>query len=147
MVKFSDSYVKYENMDDEYGQRFTFTIIKELCDYSNNMSYKWGNIWRTIILDYKCKTNDKLLTIYEDCMNIEKIMEKDNFTIENTKNNITYPTEYYIVKKLLPHIDLLNDNDIRILKQAQRITDVPLFEQFQQIGIPQLFIDLFSRIN
>jgi hypothetical protein len=144
MSKFSDSYIKYENFEDSEYERFI--IIKKLCDQSNDMAYKWANIYTTIILDYKCKQNDKLLKIYEDCMNIEKIMKKDNFSIENTKNNITYPTEYYIIKKLLPHMDLLNNSDIQMLYNAQKINDGPLFEQLKEIKIPQVFIDLFNKL-
>ena len=47
---------------------------------------------------------------------IEKNIQNDNFTDENTKNNIVYPSEYYIINYLLPKLDLLSLNEIEMLK-------------------------------
>ena len=72
------------------------------------------------------------------------IIKNDNFTEENTKNNITYPTEHYIAKYLLPHFDMLNNDDVNMLKNAILINEGPLYDKMKHIRIPELIIDLIE---
>ncbi len=66
--------------------------------------------------------------------------------INEINNKIIFPTEHYIVKYLLPHLDELSLNEIKLLQDAQKIVDGTLYDQFKIIRIPKLFIDLFSQL-
>ncbi len=142
---FSNLYIeilKHDNFDDSDNN--IFNIKKKLIDYNNKLSYQWSNIAYAILFDYDCIKNDKLNKIKEDMFNIEQIIKNDNFTEENTKNNIIYPTEHYIAKYLLPHFDMLDKNDINMLKNAIYINEGPLYNQMKHIRIPELIIDLIE---
>jgi hypothetical protein len=139
---FSDKYVKYyTNEEDESN---LFNIKNKVLDYDSKLAHQWNNIALTILFDIDCNKNPILSKIKDDCFNIEKIIQIDNFTDENTKNNIIYPSEYYIINYLLPKLDSLSLNEIEMLKKAQMIKDGPLYEKFKYMRIPYIFIDLFS---
>jgi hypothetical protein len=114
--------------------------------YDSKLSIQWNNIANTILFDYNCINNKKLCKIKDDCLNIEKILEKDNFTEDNINNKIIFPTEHYIVKYLLPHLDELSLDEIQLLRDAQKVVDGPLYDKFKYIRIPIIFIDLFSQL-
>jgi hypothetical protein len=144
---FSDIYIeiKKNNIYDIYCDNNIFIIKKKLIDYDNKLSHQWGNVGNAILFDYKCIKNEKINQIKEDMFNIEKIIKNENFTEENTQNNIIYPTEHYIVKYLLPHFDVLDNNDINILKNAILINEGPLYHKMKHIRIPELIIDLIEH--
>jgi hypothetical protein len=143
-VKFSDNYIELiKNEDDETT---SFNIKKKFIIYDSKLSIQWRHITNTILFDYKCIHNKTLSKIKDLCFNIEKIIEKDNFTEENIRNNIIFPSEHYIVKYLLPHLDELSLEDIKDLYNAQKVADGPLYEQFKSIRLPIIFIDLFSQL-
>jgi hypothetical protein len=140
--KFSQKFIEYvKNEEDESN---TFNIKKKVLDYDSKLAYQWNNIALTILFDIDCIKNPILSKIKDDCFNIEKIIKIDNFTDENTKNNIVYPSEYYIINYLLPKLDSLSSNEIEMLKKAQMIKDGPLYDKFKYMRIPGIFIDLFS---
>jgi hypothetical protein len=141
-IKFSHKYVEYVK-NDEYESN-TFNIKKKVLEYDAKLAYQWNNIGNTILFDMDCNKNPKLSKIKDDCFNIEQIIKIDNFTCENTKNNIVFPSEYYIINFLLPKLDSLSLNEIEMLKKAQLIEDGPLYEKFKNIRIPRIFADLFS---
>lgn len=144
MTHFSDNYIELIKNDDY--ETLSFNIKNKLLIYDSNLASQWKNIANTILFDYKCINNKNLSKLKDLCLNIEKIIEKDNFTEENINNKIIFPSEHYIVKYLLPHLDELNSEDIKLLYDSQLIVDGPLYEQFKSIRIPKLFIDLFSLL-
>jgi hypothetical protein len=143
-VKFSDNYIELIKNDDY--ETISFNIKKSMIIYDSKLSIQWNNIANTILFDYNCINNKKLSKVKDDCLNIEKILEKENFTQDNINNKIIFPTEHYIVKYLLPHLDELRLDEIRLLRYAQTVVDGPLYDQFKFIRIPKLFIDLFSEL-
>lgn len=143
IMKFSANYVYYEKNKDDDANIFN-KKNNNILDYDSKLAYQWKNIVNTILFDYHCNRNLNLSKIKDDCTHIEKIIEKENFTEENTKNNIIYPSEYYIINYLLPKLDSLKSDEIKMLKNAQMIEDGPLYENFKHKKIPRLFIDLFD---
>ena len=143
-VKFSDNYI--ETIKNEDYETNLFNIKKSMLIYDSKLSIQWNNIANTILFDYNCINNKKLSKIKDDCLNIEKILEKDNFTEDNINNKIIFPTEHYIVKYLLPHLDELSLDEIQLLRDAQKVVDGPLYDKFKYIRIPIIFIDLFSQL-
>jgi len=143
-VKFSDNYI--ETIKNEDYETNLFNIKKSMIMYDSKLSIQWNNIANTILFDYNCINNKKLCKIKDDCLNIEKILEKDNFTEDNINNKIIFPTEHYIVKYLLPHLDELSLDEIQLLRDAQKVVDGPLYDKFKYIRIPIIFIDLFSQL-
>lgn len=142
---FSDLYIQIiKNSSYDDNDNDTFIIKKKLIEYDNKLAHQWYNIGMAILLDYNCVKNDKISKIKDDMFNIEQIIKNDNFTEENTKNNITYPTEHYIAKYLLPHFDMLNNDDINMLKNAILINEGPLYHKMKHIRIPELIIDLIE---
>jgi hypothetical protein len=143
--KFSDNYIKYVKTDiEDPNSDEIFNITKNFLVYDSKLSYQWNNISSAILFDPSCKKNNKIINILNDCNNLEKIITNDNFTQENINKKIVFPSEHYIVKFLLPHLDELDKHDIDMLLNAIKIDNGPLYDQMKEIRLPKLFNDFFN---
>ncbi len=146
--KFSDNYIKYVKIDiDDPDSDEIFNITKNFLVYDSKLSYQWNNISSALLFDSNSKKNKKILSILDDCNNLEKIIMNDNFTQENINKKIVFPSEHYIVKFLFPHLDLLDKQDIDTLLNAIKIDNGPLYNQMREIRLPKLLNDFFNYTN
>lgn len=140
-MKFSDNYIetkiiKQQRIIDgepsfiEYEER---RLIKELIPNDKSKYYVWGNIAYAMIFDTKCNTNSNLIKIKDMCFQIEKSIKRGDIDIVILE----------IKNVLLPLLDKLTNDEINILKQANRISAGPLYEYQPNFSTPQIFIDLF----
>jgi hypothetical protein len=147
--KFSDLYIEYNihtekivykneqtdeliNVIKEYKKS---TIKKELIPNDKSLYYKWGNIGYTLLFDYNCKMNNKIIKIKDWCFDIEKSIKKGDYDIVilNIKN------------VLLPLLDTLTMDEIQIIKKAHRESGGPLYDLNPSVSTPHIFIDLFNH--
>ncbi len=141
-MKFSDIYIEttikksyrfinesnYET--NEYEER---KFKKELIPKNKELYYLWGNIGNSILMDYNCNININIKKIKDLCFYIERKIKKGDIDI----------VKYDIMNLLLPLLDRLTDEEINIIKKANRESAGPLYDYQPHLSTPQIFIDLF----
>ena len=141
-MKFSDIYIETKikqinnnnnNNNIEYEERY---IIKELIPINKDLYYLWGNVGNSILLNYKCNSNNKIKKVKELCFDIETKIKRGDFDIVILD----------IKNVLLPYLDKLSNEEINIIKEAHRESAGPLYEYHPYMSTPQIFIDLFNWI-
>ncbi len=143
-MKFSDIYIETKikqiinnNNLIEYEER---NIIKELIPINKDLYYLWRNIGTSILLDYKCNSNNKIKKVKELCFDIETKIKRGDFDIVILD----------IKNVLLPYLDKLTDDEIKIIYKAHRESSGPLYDvhpNYNRMFItPQIFIDLFNWV-
>ncbi len=142
-MKFSDIYIETKikqnnnNNNIEYEER---NIIKELIPINKDLYYLWGNVGNSLLLNYKCNSNNKIKKVKELCFDIETKIKRDDFDIVILD----------IKNVLLPYLDTLTNDEIKIIKEAYRESAGPLYDvqpTYNKMFItPQIFIDLFNWI-
>ncbi len=131
-TKFSNNYIKYftrkekyvsiTNSDNYYSEEINdYKLIKDLIHYDTKLSYQWSNFAYLLLFDYK--SNEKFQQIVEHCFEIERKIMTESFdcvksskSIENRQTIL--PTEFYIIHKLLPILDSLSNDEVKIIKSA-----------------------------
>ena len=140
-MKFSDNYIetkiiKQHRIIDgeilfiEYEER---KLIKDVIPNDKSTYYVWGNIANAMVLDSKCKTNN-LIKIKDMCFQIEKSIKRGDIDIVILE----------IKNVFLPLLDKLTNDEIQIIKTANREAAGPLYEYNPHISTPGIFIDLFA---
>jgi hypothetical protein len=147
-TKFSDLYLNYYidkqsfySTDPKTGEiisRFReyekYKVIKEFIPNDKKMYYVWGNIAYSIMFDYDCKQNEKLLKLIQLCLMVESKIRKGDIDI----------VFYDFVNEVLPQLNTLNTDEINMIEKAHRISCGPLFEKLITFTTPHMFIDLFN---
>ena len=148
-TKFSDLYLNYyiekQNLyssDPKTGDSIIslvkeykkYKVVKEFVPNDKNMYYVWGNIAYSMMFDYDCKRNDKLKKLTKLCMMVESKIRRGDIDI----------VFYDFVNDVLPLLNTLTIDEIKMIEKAQRESCGPLFEKLITLTTPHMFIDLFN---
>jgi hypothetical protein len=137
--KFSDIYIKNINIKEyisvDIVKEYKKTeVIKELLPNNKLLYYLWGNIGYSLLFDYNCKMNEKIMKIKDQCFYIENKIKQGDLEI----------IIYDIKNVLLPLLDSLTLDEIKLMINAHRISCGPLYKQLIDITTPEIFINLFN---
>ncbi len=159
---------QYTNENTDNYSIDSFTIKKDLLSRDKNLGYQWGKIG-LMLLDYVFASNDKIKQIKDDCFHIEKLIKDESYYFSKIKssNEMVTPVEFFIIHKLLAHLDLLTIDEIKLIKdmylkyysphlislnsseqklveQMNKTTLDKLTDDFLKSNIPEIFYDLFN---
>ena len=170
-TKLSNEYLNfYTNEKSDNYNINSFIIKKDLISRDKNLGYQWGK-FGLMLLDYVFASNDKIKQIKDDCFHIENLIKEETYYFSKNKSNneMVTPIEFFIVHKLLTHLDLLTIDEIKLIKDMylkyysphlislnsseQKLVEKmntttldKLIDDFLKSNIPEIFYDLFNLV-
>ncbi len=151
-TKFSDLYIKYYTVKNQRVERFDSTlndfiysttsyekykVIKEFIPNDNKMCYKWGNFAYAMMFDYNCKRNDKINKLTRLCLLVESKIRRGDIDI----------VFYDFVNDVLPLLNSLTLDEVKMINNACRESEGPLYKTLIKMRQPEMIIELFDYHN
>ena len=146
--KFSDQYIKYYTVkvpkfecNDvktgepvyKYSEYQKCSVIKEFIPNDKSKYYLWGNSAYTMLFDYDCKRNEKIKKLAQLCFLIEGKIKRGDIDI----------VFYDFVNDVLPLLNSLTIDEIKLIENAHKIDNGPLYDKLKDIRIPGMLLELF----
>jgi hypothetical protein len=145
-MPFSNLYIQYYTVKEQmtssscdntiykYSEYQKYKVIKDFIPDDKSMYYLWGNIAYSMMFDYNCKTNNKIKKLIDLCLMVENKIKRGDIGI----------VFYDFVNDVLPLLNSLTVEEIKMIEKLHRESCGPLYEKLITLTTPKMFIDLFN---